>query len=114
MMHSGDEFKSMYLGLQVLPFEAPRLLAEKSMDNNSSLPESADWRQKGIITPVKDQGKCRSSWAFATGKINSHYIVKKDNFFSPQRRQLKVMLFLEMVHCRTYQLSSLFPALQYL
>jgi len=38
------------------------------------LPNSKDWRETGIVSPVKDQGHCGSCWTFSTtGSLEAAY-----------------------------------------
>ncbi|KAK8813267.1 hypothetical protein WA158_002859 [Blastocystis sp. Blastoise] len=57
--------------------------------NNDDIPESVDWRDKGAVTPVKDQGDCGSCWAFsAVAAMEAAIFIKRGTLYSLSEQQL--------------------------
>lgn len=65
-----EEFRSIYL-----KYRKPDIQHSETFElpEVSAVPVSIDWRTKGAVLEVKDQGDCGSCWAFSTvSKIILH------------------------------------------
>jgi len=84
-----EEFHSTKLGYNKVDNSLLRSKNEVHIASNTPLAASVDWRTKGLVTPVKDQGQCGSCWAFsATGSIEAAYMQKKGTLVSLSEQQL--------------------------
>lgn len=92
MNHFGDltnkEYRQKYLGYRP-PKGAKSRAASTFNRAETDVPDQIDWRDKGYVTEIKNQGQCGSCWAFsAVGALEGQHFKSTGKLVSLSEQNL--------------------------
>lgn len=82
-----EEFRTIYLNPLLREEPGNKMKQAKSVGDLA--PPEWDWRSKGAVTKVKDQGMCGSCWAFSvTGNVEGQWFLNQGTLLSLSEQEL--------------------------
>lgn len=107
---SEDEFLSLKL-FSDLPTRSEKHHSCNYHHNHSkrskraAVPEKFDWREKGVVTPVKSQGTCGACWAFSSVECaESKFAIKNGTLKVFSVQEVIIHSFILTVNKKSFQI----------